>query len=335
MKKCLGCGVELQNENILNVGYTPNIDNNYCMRCFKVKNYGETTSIDKNDEDYIEILKKISKTKDLVVYVIDILNIRENLDDIREFIQNDVILVLNKRDILPKSVKEEKIVNRIQEKYNFLDIVVVSSLNNYNLDLLMSKIYKNKKSNDVYFIGETNAGKSSLINKIVGNYSEKIGDLTESFMPETTLDKIKIRLNDELTLIDTPGIVDNQNIINYVEKKYYKALNTKKEIRPKTFQIMKNQSIIIGDFFRIDYLEGDRNSFTFYVPNGIKVKRVSFRHDILRDLAYREFDLKFHEDLVIYGLGFIKIVINGKIGIYLNKDVKVFLRKNIIGAGNE
>ena len=37
-KKCLGCGVVLQNDNILNIGYTPSLENDYCMRCFKVKN---------------------------------------------------------------------------------------------------------------------------------------------------------------------------------------------------------------------------------------------------------------------------------------------------------
>jgi len=330
MKKCLGCGIELQSDNVLNIGYTPNLDNDYCMRCFKVKNYGETTIIDKNDDDYIEILKSLSNKEDLIIYVVDILNIKENLEEIREYISNDIILVLNKRDIIPRSVKDDKIINYLNARYDFLDIVIVSSLNNYNLDLLISKIYKYKKSNSVYFIGETNAGKSSLINKIVGNYSDKESNITESFMPETTLDKIKIKLNDELTIIDTPGIVDRQNIINYVDKKYYKLLNTKKEIKPKTYQIVKNQSIIVGDFLRIDYLDGDRNSFTLYVPNGIKIKRINSRHNNLKDLAYQEYDLKFGEDIVIYGLGFIKAVINGKVGIYLNKDVKIYLRKNII-----
>ena len=330
MKKCLGCGIKLQNENILNPGYSPNLDNDYCMRCFKFKNYGDINDSNKMKEDYIEILKSISKTKDLVLYIIDILNIKENLYDIKEYISNDIILVLNKKDILPKSVKDDKIINYIKERYDFLDILVISSMNNYNIDLLMKKIYKYKKSSDVYFIGETNAGKSSLINKIIKNYSNITPNLTESYVPETTLEKIKIKLNDKLTIIDTPGIIDNKSIINYIDKKYYKLINPRKEIKPKTFQINVNQSILIGDFLRIDYLEGDRNSFTLYIPNGIKIKKINSKHDKLTELSYREYPLKFHEDLVIYGLGFVKIVLNGKIGVYLNKDVEVFLRKNII-----
>lgn len=330
MKKCLGCGVILQNENILNDGYTPNLDNDYCMRCFKVKNYGETTSVSKTSEDYIDILKSISNSRDLVLYVVDILNIKEDLNEIKDYLKNDIILVLNKKDLLPKSVKDDKIINYLKEKYEFLDIIIVSSIKNYNLDLLMSKINKYKKSNNIYIVGETNAGKSSLINKIISNYTDKMPLLTVSNMPETTLEKIKIKLDDNLTIIDTPGIVEPRNIINYLDKKYYKILNSNKEIKPKTFQINKNQSLLIGEFLRIDYIEGDRNSFTLYIPNGIKVKKINSRHDNLKELSYKEYELKFHEDLVVYGLGFIKIVLNGKIGIYLDKDVKTFLRKNII-----
>ena len=330
MKKCLGCGIELQNENILNVGYTPNLENDYCMRCFKVKNYGEVSSILENTIDYNLILENISKTDDLVLYIVDILNIKENLDDIKEKLNNKIILVLNKKDVLPKSVKDEKIITYIKERYDFLDIIIVSSNTNYNIDLLMNKINKYKKSSNVYFVGETNAGKSSLINKIVANYTSEIPSLTISNMPETTLKEINIKINDDLNIIDTPGIVDKGNIINFIDKNNFKYLNIKKEIKPKTFQINKGQCLLIGDFLRIDYLDGSRNSFTLYIPNGFKIKKNNSKHNKLKEFAYNEYDLKFHEDLVIYGLGFIKIVLNGKIGVYLNKDVKTFLRRNII-----
>ena len=198
------------------------------------------------------------------------------------------------------------------------------------MDLLYKKILKYKKGNSVYLVGETNAGKSSLINKMINNYSNLEPTLTISNMPETTLNKIKIELNNKLTLIDTPGLIDSYNIIHHLNSKYYKILNTKQEIKPKTYQISANQSLLIGSFMRIDYIEGDRNSFTLYIPNGIKVKKVNSRRETLKELFYQEYDIRFHEDLVIYGLGFIKIVISGKIGLYLDKDVKRFIRKNLI-----
>ena len=326
-KNCLGCGVKLQSDNILNIGYTPNLENDYCMRCFKVKNYGISESITSNKEDYINILKSIKKTKDLVLYIVDILNLPSDIMEITNYLDNDIYLVLNKRDVLPKSIKDEKIISYLKEISNFKDYFIV---NNLGMDDLYKKVLKNKKSKEVYLVGETNAGKSSLINKIISNYSEGEPVLTTSNMPETTLDKIKIEINNKLTLVDTPGIVDNQNIIEQLDSKYYKLLNTKKEIKPRTYQINKNTSLLIGDFLRIDYLEGDKNSFTFYIPNSIPIKRINIRRNNLKDLAYQEINMKFHEDLVIYGLGFIKIVLPCKVGLSLDKNIKTFVRKNLI-----
>ncbi len=329
-KKCIGCGVKLQSDNVLTPGYTPNILNDYCMRCFKLKNYGESMVVNNKTDDYLKILKSVARTKDLVLYIVDILNIPANLETITNYLNQDIILVLNKRDILPKSVKDEKIINYLKERYKFKDYVIVSTLSNYNFDELYKKILKYKKTNDVYLVGETNAGKSSIINKIIENYSNKEAILTTSNMPETTLAKINLEINSKLTLIDTPGIVEYQNIIHTLGSKYYKVLNIKKEIKPKTYQINKNTSLLIGDFLRIDYLEGDKNSLTLYIPNSVNVKRINPKRNNLQDLSYQEIEFKFNEDLCIYGLGFIKIVLPCKLGINLNKNVLTFKRDNLI-----
>ena len=144
------------------------------------------------------------------------------------------------------------------------------------------------------------------------------------------MNNIKIPISEKLNLIDTPGIVDNTNIINHVEKKMYKKLNSKKEIHPKTFQVSKKQSLIVDDLLRINYIDGDMNSITFYTPNEIKVKRLRFRSDKLTDLTRKIIDIKYGEDLVISGLGFIKIVAGCQIELFINKDISVFTRKSMI-----
>lgn len=330
-KTCLGCGVKLQDENILNLGFTANIENDLCMRCFRLKNYGEYESVANSLVHYDSILSFVNRTKDLVLYVVDLLNLNEDLLYIRKFIKNDIILVLNKRDLLPLSVKDEKIIDYLKSlNLGFLDIIIISSEKNYNMDNLYNKITKNRKSKNVYVVGFTNAGKSSMISRLIKNYGDGTNNLTVSPLPSTTLNKIDIHINDNLTIVDTPGIIDNTNIINFVDKKMYKKLNPKKEIKPKTFQLYKNQSLIISGLVRIDYLEGDVNSFTFYIPNDIKIKRINRKREDLKDLNLREYNIGFSEDLVINGLGFIKIVSSCKINIYINKDVKTFIRKKLI-----
>ena len=38
-KYCQGCGIKLQDENVLQEGYTADLANDLCARCFKLKNW--------------------------------------------------------------------------------------------------------------------------------------------------------------------------------------------------------------------------------------------------------------------------------------------------------
>ena len=331
-KKCLGCGVELQDENMLLDGYTVNLENDLCQRCFRLKNYGEYQATTKTNEEYQQILEAVGKTKDLVVYVTDVLNVEQDLYDIRKFLPNKILLVLNKRDVIPKSVKDEKLIQYFKDKYDFFnDIVVVSCEKNMNIDHLLNRIKFFQVTKQVYVVGHTNAGKSSLINKLIKNYSDSKQELTISPLPSTTLNLINIEINDYLTIIDTPGLIDEGSITNYVDNELLIIITPKKEIKTKTYQLRRGQSIIIGDLVRIDYVDGEKNSFTLYISNDIKTKRIiSSRHDDLKNLAKRTYQLPFNQDIVIKGLGFIKVVNRGVVDIYLNQRVETFLRDNLI-----
>ena len=331
-KICIGCGAKLQDENISLEGYTTNIENDICSRCFRMKNYGEYQIVTKSNDEYIEILKEVDKTKDLVLYIVDALNFGEDVAGIRKYISNNMILVVNKRDVLPKSVKDSKLISYLKNlDLDFKDIVVISCQKNYNIDTLMGMIKKYKSSKNVYVVGNTNVGKSSLINKLIKNYSEYEGELTISPMPSTTLNKISIKLSDDLTIIDTPGLVNRGNIINYVDNSLLKKINPKKEIKPKTYQIKTGQCLVIGDLFRIDYVEGGKNSFTLYVSNDLKVKRYNMNKcTLLKDRPKTTYDVGYHKDLVIDGLGFIKIVVAAKVDVYADINVNVFERDSVI-----
>ena len=249
-KYCLGCGVKLQDENILGEGYTTSLDKDYCQRCFRIKNYGEYQIVTKSNDEYIEILKSVGETKDLVLYIADLLNIEEDINKIREIIPNKMILVLNKRDVLPKSVNDDKLIDYFKDNDIFDKVVVISSEKNYNIDYLLKQIKLYQTTNNVYVVGHTNAGKSTLINKLLRNYSTSDRELTISPLPSTTLNTVEIEINEYLTLIDTPGLVDSSSIVNYISDEEFKKISPRKEIKPKTFQLRKGQSVIVDNFFR-------------------------------------------------------------------------------------
>ena len=332
-KHCQGCGVLLQDENVLQEGYTTNLENDICQRCFRMKNYGEYQVVAKSNDEYIDILKEVGKTKDLVLYITDLLNLEKNIEQIRSIIPNKMILVLNKIDVLPKSVKEEKLKNYLEGiNIHFEEIIVISTAKNYNIDYLLKRIKYFQTSKNVYVVGHTNAGKSSLINKLIKNYSENTQELTMSPLPSTTLSTITIDINNHLTLIDTPGLVDNGSILNHVDPKMVKKISAKTEIKPRTYQLKKNQSIVIEDLVRIDYVEGEKNSFTLFVSNDLKVKRLLnvFHNNSLKDKNKITYNIKYDEDFVINGMGFIKIVDKGVIDVYIDKDVDTFTRRSLI-----
>lgn len=335
IRKCIGCGALFQTRDITKAGFVDekDIDNALvCRRCFRIKNYGDYQHVEKDYEDYEKIFNEVINKENLKLFLCDIFSLDETLNKINE-LKGKVILVITKSDLLPKSVKEYKLQNYIKNNYNLniIDIVFVSSVKNYNLDILYSKINKYKTNNEVYLIGNTNSGKSTLINRMIKSYSNSESSITTSILPATTLDLISVKLDDNITLIDTPGLVNRDNYLTDLDAKSVKKLTPRTEIKPRTFQMKPNQSIIIGDYARIDYLSNHENSFTIYISNDVLVKRMSLNtNDYLRNLEKTNFNLSSDKDVVISGLCFCKIVKEAKVNIYVKKNVKVFERNNLI-----
>ena len=51
---------------------------------------------------------------------------------------------------------------------------------------------------------------------------------------------------------------------------------------------------------------------------------------MLKNLNKTTYQVKYGEDLVVSGLGFIKMVDKCEIDVYIDKNVDTFLRKNLI-----
>lgn len=336
-KKCLGCGAIMQTKDEDRVGYVSlkKIDSaKYCERCFKLINYGEYKSVVADKNEYINIYKNINNTDDLVLFLVDIFNFNDSINMINKYINNKIILVITKFDIIPKSVREDKIRENIKE-YNFnkniIDMVVISSKTNYNMDLLYEKIEKYKSTNKVYITGNTNAGKSTLINKLIKNYSNLDIKITTSILPSTTINVNEIILNDDITLVDTPGFIESGNISNYIDSKLLKKVMPNSEIRPITYQIDEGTTLLIDNLARIEYVKGNRNSFTFYISNDIMVDRINTMTNLRgKNLKMITIDVEPYEDVVVNGLCFIKITKKAKINIYTIDGVLVFKRKSLI-----
>ena len=324
MKKCKGCGTFLQVQNKNIEGYTTNIENDLCERCFRINNYNDYQIVKKNNKEFECILKDINKTNDLVVLVVDLLNIPKNVKDITNSLHNDILLVYTKKDLLPLKISDEKLLNYDLD-ISCVDKLVISSTKNYNFDLLLEKISQYQKSKNVYVVGFTNAGKSTLINKFVKDYSLNNINITVSNLPSTTLNTLDIKVNDNLTLIDTPGILDDGNIVNYLNPKELKRIIPKKEIKPITYQIHKKTYFYLENFLR---LESEDNNLTFYISNQLKLSKKAKNDD--NDLVLKTIRVNEKQDIVIPGLGFIRVGKPEIINIWTLKNTDIYTRSSLI-----
>ncbi len=328
MNKCHGCGTILQISDPNKEGYTKKIDNALCERCFRIKHYSDYKLVMKNNNDFIDILKNIGKTNSLVVLVVDLFNIPKMLDELDKYLNNRILLVLTKRDVLPLSIYDDNLLKYFDDCHlNIIDKVIISSTKNYHFDELISKIRKYQTSASVYVVGFTNAGKSTMINRLMADYTDYDSVITTSMLPSTTINTIDIKVDDTLTLIDTPGLLDDSSMMNIVDVSILKNIIPSKEIKPITYQIKDHQIIYIKDLLYVDCL--NNNSLTFYVANTLDVER-SFKEKNIDGLILHQVTTNDNEDIVINGLGFIKVVKKDTFKIYTLPNVDVYVRKALI-----
>lgn len=315
-KKCIGCGAELTLEKG-KLGYTKDIESDLCMRCFNIKNYNKYEKVD-HLEEINTIIKEVKASNDIVIFVVDVFNLSNKIKEIVDYLNNNVILCITKYDLV--DIDESKILNYLN--INTLGTIVISSKNNYNLDNLMELIEENKKSNNVYLVGYTNAGKSTLINKIIKNYSNNNYELTTSVLPSTTLNFVKVNVNDNLTLIDTPGIIVS-NIIDYLDEEEIKKVIPKKKIKPQIYQIKTEQTIMVDNFLGIKIKS--YNTVVFYGADGLKYTR--YYNDIETSLKIKKIKVSDNSELIVNGFGIIKIKKQTEVQLYLQGNIDIEIRK--------
>ncbi len=329
-KVCIGCGSKFQTLDKNKEGYiNPKVYEKatLCERCFKIKYYGEAYVTD-NPKDKTSLIKMINDSKKSVVYLVDTLTISKETLSVIDSLSNKVYLVLTKRDLLPKSVKNSKLKEYISNLTLIKDVFVISALKNNGVTELYNELIKNNEKS-VYVIGYTSSGKSTFINKLL-TLNGKSGNITTSSLPNTTLECINIKLNDKLTLIDTPGIVSENSSYNFIDVDIYKKLLPKSVIKPKVYTIKKDFMIILGDILRIENNSNEDVNLVFYFKNEIKLNKMrSIRNKLLKDKD--KLDVKVSDkDIILEGLGYIKVVGNANLTMYTLNKKMISVRNKMI-----
>lgn len=281
---CAGCGIALQTEDPKRPGYAPASALQrkvvVCQRCFRIRHYNEVAPVSMGDDDFLRILHGIGATEALVVMVVDIFDFQGSwLKGLPRFVGNNpILLVGNKVDLLPRNINLNRVRNWLQHEAKErglrpADVILISAQKGLNIDELLMRIGELRKGRDVYIVGVTNVGKSTLINRIMRDYGSAELEITTSPFPGTTLDKIEIPLEDGKSIIDTPGIINRDQIGHMVSPSDLRKITPKSRINPKVYQLNEKQTLFLGGLARIDFVSGPHQPFVIYVENNLYIHR--------------------------------------------------------------
>ncbi len=357
-KTCIGCGGTLQNTDPHRPFYTPkNLETEetvYCQRCYRMRHYGKVIPTTLEAEDYRSMVEKIDPDS-LIVQVIDLFDIEGSLiPSLRPFARKDnLFIVANKRDLLPEAVKDSKLKHRLNrllldEGFRPIRLEMLSAFDARAVDRLVESIAAEAKGRDVYVVGATNVGKSTLINRMLD--ADGAGPITTFYAPGTTQDFIEIPF-EGARLFDTPGLFNRNHYYNLLDAASLKAVRPTRTVKPRNYQLEVNQTLFLGALARLDFLKGLPSSFTIYVSEEVVVHRTKmlnadqyFDRHAFKDLTppfegeqthefhVDQFPLKDERktDIVFPGLGFLTVKGMGVIRVYTPKGIRPYQREALI-----
>lgn len=361
--KCIGCGAPLQSEDKNAPGYVPEHnmfrEDVICRRCFRLKNYNEVQDVGMESEDFLNLLTGLADKKGIVVNVVDVFDFEGSfINAIKRIVGNkQIILAANKLDLLPRQINQRRVkewLKRTARKYGLEadDVVLLSAEKGWGIEDLLASINKIRHDEDVYIVGTTNVGKSTLINKLIESSVGEKDVVTTSRFPGTTLDMIDIPLDETSNMYDTPGIIQEHQMTHLVTDKELKQIMPKKEIKQRIYQLNEGQTLFFGGLARIDYVSGGKRPLVCFFSNDLNIHRTKTikanelwknqlgslltppnnpeNFDLNQIKAVRLETGKEKRDVMISGLGFVTIDAGAKVIVRVPKNVDVVLRNSIL-----
>ena len=347
-KRCIGCGAILQNNDSQALGYVPDLSMDYCQRCFRLSHY------DKH-ENYSDItanqdLTALESLEGIFVWIVDVIDLETSFNSLFiDFFRNRNFMVLvNKCDLLPKTVTEAKISNYVRDRLEILNL--------HPMDILIrgkSRTFREEfisllesKQKDIIFTGIANVGKSTVINELLGQQL-----LTVNRNPSTTLSVNRIDA-DFAVLYDTVGLVARESVQSYLASGALKKVVPDSRINPVIYQLTGSQCLSIGGLVRIDLHDCQNVTAVLYCSNLLDIHRGKQENGdrlwqkhykkeltpVLKGVGRFESMKKTtvdfsseKKDICIAGLGWLCVTGEySSIDVYTGKKIGIYERKGLI-----
>ncbi|KAM8713830.1 hypothetical protein ACLKA7_014057 [Drosophila subpalustris] len=219
---CNGCGAHLHCANSSMPGYIPSeifkgrttreLQSITCQRCHFLKHYNIALDVEVPPSAYVETISRIQDKFALAVIIVDLLDLPSSIwPGMQQVLgsKRPVFLVGNKVDLLPRDsngylshvkhcLKQQFIQHGGFDALNIKNVSLISAKTGYGIEELITQLHKIwQYKGDVYLLGCTNVGKSTLFNILLNSdycrpeASELVHKATTCAWPGTTLQMLK------------------------------------------------------------------------------------------------------------------------------------------------
>ncbi len=347
IKKCKGCGIELQDSDSKALGYVVDLKMDYCQRCFRMTHY-DAHLVKDFIPDNEQIIDDLSRLDGQFIWVMDIFDLETSLrSSLKDFYrQHDCIIILNKCDLLPQNINLNRladyVLNRIREISVRSRAIITRGINSDFNASLERFLDLNKP---IIMTGVANVGKSTIINQLLGSQI-----VTTNPYPATTM-RINEIASQRYHIYDSAGLWISESMQAYLDVNDLKKVVPARTIRPTVYQLQGGQSLSIGGLARLD-LQFENCTAVTYLSNQLPIHRGKsenaesfwtghFGQDDLQPIpmqahypqSYKRirFNHSGKADYFICGLGFVSVTGDkGVIDVLVPSQVQVIKRKAMI-----
>ncbi len=361
--RCYHCGAILQCENENEKGYiipeslhraTP-IQIIYCDRCFEtMKAFNNSELEQKVDQEVLKILDDAFATDALIIWVVDLFSFNGTLNsEIANKIKKlNVVVVGNKRDLFPVNMKDESLVEYLVDRFNAYGIKpksvrLLGATNKIDSKELIDSMNAARKGHDVYMIGNSTSGKTSIINRAMKGFENKTSRQIKTITyPGTSVNVLEIPLSRSSFFYELPGISQTTSATGKLEKDVIRQIVPKKAVKVITRTMSAGDALMVGSLAAFEVIKGKTANYRFYSAEGVETRKVQSKKldDYINENNIRRFarpvserlvsfldydmfeyamenDKKWH-DIAIEGLGWLSFIAQGQmIRIRLPKGV--------------
>ncbi len=292
--RCYKCGVVLQSLDVDKKGYIPasvatretlSTHVLYCQNCFeemKKLNSGELSkSVDKQT---LKILDDAVATDAVIIWVVDLFafNGTFKMDLVSKLKGLKIMVIGTKYDLFnAKRHSKENFERYLIARFNEVgiepaNVLIIGNDDSYDPKSLVNSIHELRQGHDVYMIGTSMSGKTSLVNRMMKNYENNFRwTIKTEYYPGTTLKVLEIPLSNSSFLYELPGLSLDTSIISKVEKDVQKVITPKKSVKETSIKLSQDEAVFFGGLITVELIRGEATLFKAFTSEYIEYKKVS------------------------------------------------------------